>query len=65
MELSVIVAELKTGLFWRLLEPLSGSLGSLPMVPAVVSVPPTRSVPTSPLEWIELCSIQLPVKPSM
>jgi hypothetical protein len=50
----------KTGLFWRVLEPVSGSLESLAVAPAAFSGPPMRSIPSPPFKRIELRRIRLP-----
>ena len=50
-------AEVRFGLFWRLLGPSSGSSSSLGVAPSIVS---TKSIPSPPFENIELRRMPLP-----
>ena len=55
-----VFAEVMTGLFCRPFEPVSTSPGSLAVLPAASSKPPSRSMPIPALEKMELREISLP-----
>src|SRR5215207_10598451 len=57
------VAEERTGKFCRLLAPVSRSLAlpSFLVTPLMSSCPPARSMPSSPLWWMEFERMRLPV----